>query len=350
MMFLRCCCPVVVVDAAAASIRPRRLARRAGGQRIRHVRGFVVVSSVLVGTIRHGASPSGADVDALAVTKSIGRRVVGAAGIVVVRGASSSLRPELTPRILLLLCDVAAVVAGAAVAQVHVEGAHGAGGVIVIVIAIAVPITRIVKQPGPRVPDDHLLHRGRYFDRDAASLLRRGGGDGGGGDGPAAVGVAAVELRQRLGLGGVRRVLVVPLGVLVLSATKVGAPARAAAEPPAQRRGGARRQVVVAAIVIAAAAVVAAGIWDAAGSAGAAVAGLLRGYDGGSGAGGIGGLGPSPQRRISCLRGERFHRAVLSIALLRRYLLCCSTLTPAYLNADGRWPAGIESKIWIAGR
>ena len=153
MMFLRCCSPVVVVvvvvDAAAASIRPRRLAWRAGGQRIRHVRGFVVVASMLVGIIRPGASPSGADVDALAVTKSIGRRVVGAAGIVVVRGASSSLRPGLTPRILLLLCDVAAVVAGAAVAKVHVEGAHGAGGVIVIVIviAIAVAITRLGKQP-----------------------------------------------------------------------------------------------------------------------------------------------------------------------------------------------------------
>ena len=165
------------------------------------------------------------------------------------------------------------------------------------------------------MPDDHLLHRGRYFDRDAASLLRRGGG---GGDGPAGVGVAAVELRQRL--GGVRRVLVhvVPLGALVLSATKVGAPARAAAEAPAQRRGGARRQVVVA-IVIAAA-----GIWDAAGSAGAAVAGLLRGYDGGSGAGGIGGLGPSPQRRISCLRGERFHRVVVCV-------YCITTPLPALL-------------------
>ena len=301
MMLLLCCSsPLVVVDAAfaAASIRPRRLAWRAGGQRIRHVRGFVVVSSsMLVGsiTIRRGASPSDADVDALAATKSIGRR--------------SSLRPKLTPRILLPLCDVATT--AAAVAQVHLEGAHGAGGVIVIVIVI-LAITRIGKQPGPRVPEDHLLHRGRYFDRDAPSLLCRCGG---GGDGPAGVGVAAVELRQRL--GGVRRVV----------GPKVGAPARAAAEAPAQRRGGARRQVVVVAIVIAFAV---AGILGARGD-GATVAGLLRGYDGGSGTGGgIGRLGPSPQRhRISCLRGERFHRARgVPIALLRRYyvaLLCCST-------------------------
>mmetsp|Transcript_15732 Transcript_15732/g.45348 ORF Transcript_15732/g.45348 Transcript_15732/m.45348 type:complete len:600 (-) Transcript_15732:759-2558(-) len=166
---------------AAASIHPRRLARRAGGQRIRHVR-WVVIVSMLVGIILvPGASPSDTDATStniVAATESTRRRVDTTG--VVVRGTSPPIRPVLTPRIVLLRDGAAAV------AQVHLEGAQGAAGVTVVVIVIVIAITRLGiclgQQLGPRVPNDNLLHGGRYFDRDAVALRRRSRCGGGGGD------------------------------------------------------------------------------------------------------------------------------------------------------------------------
>ena len=122
---------------------------------------------------------------------------VGTAATGVVGSLAPPVGPIPTPRIILLFGTAANATA---VAQVHLEGAEGAGFVVNVVnVAVAVGIVHdiLTDQPGPGVSNDHLLHGEGNFDGDAPLPLLSGcfRCACGGGDGPTRVSVATVKVR-----------------------------------------------------------------------------------------------------------------------------------------------------------
>lgn len=225
----------------------RRFARSAGRQGVRHVRWLVIVDMCIVQI---------GDIIAINLSSAEGIRrgvdTVGTAATGVVGSLAPPVGPIPTPRIILLFGTAANATA---VAQVHLEGAEGAGFVVNVVnVAVAVGVIHDIlpDQPGPGVSNDHLLHGEGNFDGDAPLPLPLLSGcfrcACGGGDGPTRVSVATVKVRllQLLRVKLQLWLWLWPGTMMELQQRvfmKVAAPAHAAA--PSKRRRGAGRQMEI---------------------------------------------------------------------------------------------------------